>query len=162
MYPGVQEVKGTCQACERVCKLPGGFVASHGYTRELTYHKGVCAGSGHPPYEVSCEAIPVFIRTTEEHRDWIRLQATMLRNPALEPRAWIYMRTGWHQVDIIQEGKYCYFADMRVEGNALEIATGLNQSRVDAYDVEVAKLNRYITRQQFRLENWRPRETISE
>jgi len=47
---------GHCQICLRVCKLPGGLVARHGYRRPRWGHEvGHCLGGACLPWEGSCE-----------------------------------------------------------------------------------------------------------
>lgn len=55
---------GTCQICERTCKLPKGRISLHGYNRPGTgWINGRCPGSNELPYELSCEALARFIAT---------------------------------------------------------------------------------------------------
>ena len=50
------EMKGTCQACFLVQKLPNGKISLHGYERPgYGYIIGDCEGSYRLPYEQSCE-----------------------------------------------------------------------------------------------------------
>ena len=46
---------GTCQLCNAVQKLPGGRLASHGYTIRWGFFAGVCSGSHQLPLEESCD-----------------------------------------------------------------------------------------------------------
>lgn len=48
---------GNCQLCSSRQKLPGGVMAKHGYNVHFHYFQGVCQGSGHLPYERSCDLI---------------------------------------------------------------------------------------------------------
>lgn len=46
---------GTCQICNAAQKLPGGRLASHGYTVRWGFFAGVCSGSNQLPLEQSCD-----------------------------------------------------------------------------------------------------------
>lgn len=48
---------GTCQLCFARQKLPGGVLSQHGYTTRWGFFEGVCPGSKHLPYELSCDLI---------------------------------------------------------------------------------------------------------
>lgn len=69
------EYYGHCQACDRLQKLPDGFLAKHGYQVANRgyggYFSGTCKGSGHLPYEEDCQWIKNFLipeAKTEEKR----------------------------------------------------------------------------------------------
>jgi hypothetical protein len=49
--------RGTCQACGRGQKLPGGRLSDHGYTIRWNFFSGVCSGSRHLPFELSVDLI---------------------------------------------------------------------------------------------------------
>ena len=57
------EMKGTCQACFLVQKLPNGKISLHGYERPGDgYIMGDCEGSYHLPYEQSCEITKIVLQ----------------------------------------------------------------------------------------------------
>ena len=50
---------GTCQICGSAQKLPGGRLASHGYTVRWGFFSGICAGTNHLPLEESCDYLKI-------------------------------------------------------------------------------------------------------
>jgi hypothetical protein len=64
---------GTCQLCGHKHKLPNGKVAKHGYTvKHYGFFVGTCQGSGHQPYELSCDLLKEHVTLQNEAID--RLQ----------------------------------------------------------------------------------------
>jgi len=64
---------GTCQACMRQQKAPGGVLAKHGYVvAKYGFFVGTCPGSGQLPFEVSCDyIISRIIPALYTQIDWI-------------------------------------------------------------------------------------------
>lgn len=73
---------GTCQACGRLHKLPGGVLAKHGYTVRDHWFQGTCMGTGRLPYEVSTDLIQDTIEWASAHADTIEKQVRELSSDA--------------------------------------------------------------------------------
>lgn len=66
---------GTCQICGSVQKLPDGALAKHGYTTRWGFFSGTCSGSGHAPFEQSCNLIQTAIKGALSTAEFIEAQA---------------------------------------------------------------------------------------
>lgn len=67
---------GHCQMCGRKQKLPNGVIAKHGYVvKGYGYFVGTCPGSGHKPYEQTCELLvsmePSIVYSVQSQKDKI-------------------------------------------------------------------------------------------
>jgi hypothetical protein len=64
----VRRYVGECQICEGQFKVQDGRVVLHGYKRPgHGYIVGECMGRNEAPYELSCEAIPPWLRACESN-----------------------------------------------------------------------------------------------
>lgn len=70
---------GECQICGNRQMLPSGVLAKHGYTTRWGFFAGTCPGSGHLPYELSCDRIQLNI-------DRVKAEAANLRSVAADAR----------------------------------------------------------------------------
>lgn len=53
---------GSCQICERTCKLPKGMTSLHGYKRPgCGWINGSCPGAYELPYEQSCDKLKWYL-----------------------------------------------------------------------------------------------------
>ncbi len=88
---------GSCQACGRIQKAPGGYLALHGYTVEWNCFNGQCPGSKHIPYEHDCSLIQRFVNSAQEQHDSLKARIAELNAPATEPKAWVseYIPATW-------------------------------------------------------------------
>jgi hypothetical protein len=84
---------GSCQCCGAQQKLPGDILSKHGYTVEYGWFSGVCKGSGHKPFEVSCELIERFILMAEEHKAHLEIEKAKWSQPATEDMCWVSVYT---------------------------------------------------------------------
>lgn len=84
------DFSGHCQACGRLQKLPNGVLAKHGYKIAAGYFSGVCAGSGHLPFEKSYDMLPGFIASASAQLTSVERFVAKLTTPATEPKAWFY------------------------------------------------------------------------
>lgn len=138
---------GSCQACGCRQKLPGGVLALHGYTTAWGFFSGICAGSKHLPFEVSCDLIKSTIERTQA-----LLTSTQDEIESLKlnegPRVWMHIykpatwergsKSGyvWQMVTLKMEtkpfssggGSYAVFTYDLTEGNG-----DVRTVKVDAY-----------------------------
>lgn len=180
--------KGTCQWCGNVQKLPNGRLAKHGYTTRWNFFEGVCRGAEELPYEQSCELVKQSIKGAKEHKQSLLDEATKLRQPATEPKAWIHeyvschdRRRGepsyrWVYTDIFRHeftGRGSQWAYTNHKGqptllevygvhsdDPLEIATHFNRIRVGNLGLTIKQVDDYIATQQRRVDTWQPQELI--
>lgn len=75
--------QGECQICDRVQKLPNNVLSQHGYKVEFGFFNGVCPGSKHKPYELSCELIKEVIPSVVKYLEGLYEQKVNLSKPAL-------------------------------------------------------------------------------
>jgi len=81
--------KGHCQACGRLQMLPNGKLAQHGYKITHGFFSGVCVGSKHLPFEVSCDMLPGFISNAQRALANVEATQAKLRVRPTEPKAWV-------------------------------------------------------------------------
>lgn len=95
--------QGTCQVCGASQKLPGGRLSTHGYTVRWGFFSGICQGSGHLPFEESCDLIRAAIERASAQLKAVREFQAELRKPATEPKAYV---SQWVSGD--RYNKSCY------------------------------------------------------
>lgn len=78
--------------------LPAGVLAKHGYTTQWGFFSGTCRGSGHPPFEVSCDLIKTFVATAQDKlADFEAFKAALLARPAAgTTEAWVHVYRSSH------------------------------------------------------------------
>lgn len=166
--------RGTCQCCESVQKLPGGFLANHGYRVVWNSFNGVCNGSREQPYERSCDLIQRYINNAASTRARIYEMMDQYGKPATEPKAWYHeydSRHGasfWVLVDLLMsENRGAYYLKEGKKkwtfehgSDLLMIATRLNHVRVTAWQQDIKKLDEYIARQELRINHWQLTELL--
>jgi hypothetical protein len=80
--------RGHCQFCGRLQMLPSGVLAKHGYTILGGFFSGVCRGSAHSPFEVSCDQLPIYIDEAARTLSSVEEFQESLRRPVTENKAW--------------------------------------------------------------------------
>ena len=172
---------GTCQVCGSLQKLPGGRLATHGYTTRWGFFSGICEGSGHLPFEQSTDVISGAIVRADERAATARLAAKLLRNDKTPAIVWVneyvgatwenrksgYIWRGLRREEITlgyrttwtgkdgkkQQGTTVYGS---TAGDADSIAHYLNEQRAVAYEKTAAKFSEYSAWQRERIKNWAP------
>lgn len=169
---------GSCQACGRVQKLPGGVLSKHGYTVQWNCFNGVCRGTGELPYELSCTLIERFIQYADSQRNVIQLRVDKLNSPATEPKAWIHEYIGERNrpyqdreitLFLHDDGQFKTVFYFDHDGrrklvlthsiyakDSLDAATELNQNYAQNHLLpQVKQLDQYIRWQQERVTSWK-------
>jgi hypothetical protein len=171
---------GHCQWCGSQQKLPGGVLSLHGYTTAHGWFEGVCHGSGHKPYEESCDLIAKSIEWAKARRASIEQQRAeaLAVDPAATTTTWVHeyrkdlsSRTRgsvylWAKRELIAENQYnqSYIGGdgkkKRVSNPATMETTVRNG--YDAYARHLAgqikQIGEYIEHQQARVDAWKPAE----
>jgi hypothetical protein len=172
---------GSCQACGRIQKLPGGSLSKHGYTRRWGFFEGECPGTDHQPYEQSCALIQHFIKNAEQQRDAIEAKARELAQPVTQPKAWLseYVLATWQNrfssyksrqvtlFDSNEQHSNIFWFSLKGErvnafthslyGNtAFEVANEMNRRFIEnTLTPRIKQLNDYIHWQQKRVDDWK-------
>ena len=81
---------GECQKCGASQKLPSSVLAKHGYNVTWGFFNGVCGGSGHDPFEVSCDLIKDYIEQAKTSLAVVTAEIETLLKPATEPKGWYH------------------------------------------------------------------------
>jgi hypothetical protein len=134
---------GSCQACGRSQKLPRNVLSLHGYTVEWSFFSGICPGSRHEPFEVSCKLIEKFISDAQTRLSATRVEIETLKHAPDANIAWVreyissknrYQKSGyaWRQVEITSTVKTSSTSDF----------TWMNFTYVNS-DGKVTKLDCY-------------------
>lgn len=145
---------GTCQLCGSLQKLPNGRLSQHGYTTRWGFFEGVCYGSKHLPFELSCDLIQDSISTQRKIAAEKRAKAAEYRAaPWGEDHATVWLRVYdaardtrhvkagyiWVEATITAETK----TSKHDEGyswlefsSSYEIRGRAHKERVEAYGVE--------------------------
>jgi hypothetical protein len=169
---------GQCQCCESTQKLPGGRLSHHGYRVLWSSFVNVCPGTGHLPYEQSCDLIASFIASAESQKaQLVNLQET-LRQPATEAIGWkheyVKFATGksdyqWRPVEIRISAQYHRLIEYKNAQDRwnrldlydrnwetlLDVAGIMNRERAKAIQKDIDGLDRYIAWQQERIAAWK-------
>jgi len=168
---------GQCQLCGNLQKLPGGFLAKHGYSVEWSRFVGVCPGSHHLPYEKACdliqgrfnammaEAINLEVEAAIHERDAAGLPFVMVHEYV--PATWERRRAEyvWRRIareDIINHNGYdISWRDLRgrLSRHSLSLA-GAYAAYVEHLRHEAAEIRRYAGWLEERLLNWKERDLI--
>lgn len=174
--------RGTCQWCGRVQLLPGGLLAKHGYELSHGFMNGVCRGSGHLPYEQSCDLIQ---RSIDVHRELAaerRAQAAAQRakpmgslecsrkvyHPELSSRTRgsVYLwEHGWLAGTDIHTFEFVYANGtkrdkLRQGGRAESLAQQMRFAFASALEAIAADDDAYAEEQTRRLASWAPAELL--
>ena len=107
---------GSCQACGCSQKLPNGKLSLHGYTTAWGFFSGICAGSKHLPFEVSCDLIKSTIEratalvadTHAEIESLLSTEGNKVWMNVYKPATWERGSKGeyiWKQVELTMETK---------------------------------------------------------
>lgn len=72
--------QGHCQVCTRLCKLPGGFIAKHGYNVTYGFFNGTCWGSDELPYEQSCDLVKESVERAKEEVESLLVEQQNIEN----------------------------------------------------------------------------------
>ena len=80
---------GECQICGSHQKLPGGVMAKHGYTTRFNFFEGVCPGSDHEPYELSCDRIQDAADRAKSSSEALTQEASKWRGKDTGDTAWV-------------------------------------------------------------------------
>lgn len=100
---------GECQSCGSRQMLPGGVLAKHGYTTKWGFFSGVCAGSGHGPFETHTDRIAGQVAAVEREVAATAAEVAALKDEASEANngssAWVsrysaYLGYHWVRADI--------------------------------------------------------------
>lgn len=109
--------------------LPGGLLSKHGYTRKWGFFSGVCAGSGHFPFETHTDRIAGAVAGVEQTIAEVNAEIAELENLDSEvngkPEAWhhTYKAYGgyvWERVPVgnldhkVYGDRTCYSAEITV------------------------------------------------
>lgn len=102
----------TCQICGRAICSAKGVIAHHGYRRPGDgFQTASCEGARHLPYEVSCDAIPPYIKRLEFALDERKsyLEVFIANPPATldEYNSWTRKTTTVERPEEIKEWKQC-------------------------------------------------------
>jgi hypothetical protein len=184
----LSEYTGHCQGCGRKQMLPGGLLAKHGYTVQWQMFVGVCPGSGHEPYEVSCEFVKQCIVDTEKRIRQFEAQIETVKSAPITnkiSRMKIYDPKKYKEV-IVYDGElfwdptagrggrgalmvkdskgkvYEYSSNPILPGKEeekiLEIATSYRKLEVQRMVDHLQSMHDYIEWQQKRVDDWKPVE----
>lgn len=168
--------------------LPNGVLAKHGYHVLGGFFSGVCAGAAHPPFEISCDLVKVFVASAEDALITLRERIAALCTPAPatnNPKAMIHVyekdqrgrgHYHWRECGVITEtvrGRDRFFAILP-DGERRELSpydydvidvlmacTRANVKFADWLGSEETSLVRYIAWQQNRVKNWAPAALVS-
>jgi hypothetical protein len=139
--------RGTCQACGRIQKLPGGIMSLHGYTKQWGFFHGTCRGSHHKPFELSKDLIDTCIQGAQNAITSLQVQrGDLVRMPTSETKAWMKIYVG-HKHD----GKNSYawkkgtitLVTREYHGTGLRITEYVWTSELS--DVEIAQERKPMT-----------------
>lgn len=177
---------GTCQACGRLQKLPGGVLSKHGYTVESGFFSGVCRGSGYLPFEVSYDQVARYTAEAQAERNYLAsVQAAHRASVENVVQVHVFVKSTrkgsvytWHTTEVKAEdkGKYTSFTvnvpdwrtgktidrgvrDFGVDYHAdtiEKVIAALHEIRAASYDWPIATLDRYIAWQTARIATWKP------
>lgn len=88
--------RGTCQACGRIQKLPGGILSLHGYTKQWGFFHGTCRGSHHEPFELSKDLIDTCIQGAMNAITSLQVKrGDLFQTPTPETKAWWKIYVGY-------------------------------------------------------------------
>lgn len=138
--------KGTCQVCGSLQKLPKGTLAKHGYTVDWGFFNGVCTGSHHLPFELSCDMIQGSIDRAKTMLAATQNEITDLAVPAPDTdKATVWMQRYRKATFSIKGGYYWDKVELTKSVHTMadgyvsvrfEYATEKGAERVDAYTSE--------------------------
>jgi hypothetical protein len=171
---------GNCQWCGSLQKLPGGVLSTHGYTVTHGWFNGICHGSGHLPYQISCGLIEDSIRWAKSQRNNIEAQREMALavDPATTNKCWQHVyhpelssRTRgmvriWEEVELIQtypdQNRFHHFVhrgkrhDVHNRGLLAEKVDEGQQHYAIHLCAQIGEIDVYIARQEQRVSAWKP------
>lgn len=172
--------RGTCQICGKLHKLPGGLLASHGYTVDHGFFNGTCWGSWNKPFEESKDLIELAIYKGDESATEIEGESSRLKDGALEDGdlAWQHIcvnyRFIWMNVKVIAESKdfldgsgsflqFSYLHNGRKTPITLFGMKSLDDARRHlnrqyatlSLDVTAKRFRNYVKWQQRRIKDWK-------
>jgi hypothetical protein len=175
---------GTCQCCGAHQKLPNDMLAKHGYTTRHGFFEGTCFGSGHLPFEQSCDLIESMIERAEEKHEMLLEEINRWGFEENIVRRHEYIRGDyrrgsksywtWVEVEVLEteDGRYVYadraenlrrdsYVDIRWDAEdkskAAHVRYG-NREWINHLRKQLANVEQYIEWQKERLENWAPAE----
>lgn len=171
---------GQCQICGRLQALPGGRLAKHGYTVDYGFFNGICAGTGHLPFEQDISLIEGIIAQVSAQAAALRAEAAA-RETATDPADVYYNDYGpyghrgkdcYHVVRgrvEMTEGTYQraafvheYQGKRRVHDNIAggytiaALVKQLNEQHAWRLNGAAKQAEEYVRWQQSRIKNWQP------
>jgi hypothetical protein len=164
---------GTCQACGREQKLPGGVLSNHGYTVRWNMFNGVCPGAGALPFEISKDLIEHFIKNAERTRDDFQKQIKAVSDSTgtseVPFHKYVTGRGGGYRVWVnvqIKDGQIIFedgttaparrFAGLGL-GSDNQIADSLRKKKIAWIERQIKGVEEYISWQNERLAGWEPK-----
>ncbi len=147
------ENTGTCQICERACKLPNGRVSLHGYKRPGTgWITGNCRGSHELPFEQSCDALVRFIETVLVAR-----RANLLESLAELPTLTEVIEYPRYGGRVTGEPKTYHKGETQINswGCQVDGFAAVVAHRETEWTYEIKRLDAEIARQSLRVAGWK-------
>lgn len=142
---------GTCQICERTCKLPGGTVSLHGYKRPgHGWITGSCRGSHALSWQVSSNALAAFVVTLQNIRSTMEINLAAARDVFSNADETIEIPTWAGR----PQAPRTYTRGIRVDG--CDMFSIVCTRRIERIEQDIRSITREIDRQAARLASWAP------
>jgi len=175
--------KGHCQWCNRLQMLPGGMLSKHGYEvrhrGQGGFFAGTCRGSGHLPFEQSCELIKTAIAAANASIEHIRKKIAERAqiDPNTTTKAWLHVYKRelssrlrgsvylWEEHELIQTGDSLHWHHYIVDGiphrihRSGTLADKVREGkahRMQALAADAKELQDYVAWQENRIKSWAP------
>jgi hypothetical protein len=173
---------GECQICGATQRLPGGAVATHGYTTRFGFFEGTCDGSGYLPFEESCGQIQAKVSRVkhaiqentniayrpetgigqDETRAWVQIYTTG-RMGRLS-KVWVEREVSWispgegritlERYDAVQTRTRIDFYGPEQTAGRNDMILKLNRKYAEVLRSRVRELASYVEWQEKRLAAW--------
>ena len=158
------EVRGTCQACFLVQKLPNGKISLHGYERPGDgYIMGDCEGSYHLPYEQSCEVTKTVLQGYLALKKMLtdKLEKYKSLPDIIEHEMYVYHNgvKAVKKIEIIKGSDHSYFKD---DGTFHIIPSYNDVLKQKIYETErdVKHTEERISFFQDKIDQWKPTDLL--
>ena len=161
------EMKGTCQACFLVQKLPNGKISLHGYERPGDgYIMGDCEGSYHLPYEQSCETTKTVLGFKLRAKKVLEETLTSLRSfpDTVVIDIYTYHSNGVREYEEVEVGKEhkksFHFKDNNGKIRIIPSYDDVLKQRIHETEMELRHREERISFLQGKIDQWKPTDLL--
>jgi hypothetical protein len=146
---------GTCQVCERTCKIVRGGISLHGYNRPgCGFIQGRCFGAAALPWSQSCVALQEYIVILQARRAQCEKSIAYYADPSLAEvteyeKAHVYAKP---EPKVYKRGERY---DTRYQ-LSVDVFACIVSGRISKAESDIKALDREIERQSKRVAGWSP------